>query len=846
MLLRWLDDMGKLQKRESSFQAGEISPRYFGRSEDDVYQKGLAVAENVLIDKRGGAFRRRGLEHFGQVDGNNARAFSLQVSRQRYYTLIAYYDIVLAQGKLLIIAAGASFLGDNLLLNGSFANAGDDWLVSNNPISSTASFVIGHVDLEPEPLNINHVLNPDFTFDGLGWTIRKSHVLSSVTFADGTVTLIPRPVGVEYAGVAQLLSVPTAAVQYRIIISGEFLGNFLDVKIGVTEGDGTYLDITLAMSDELLFTPAAAGFWITLDCINPNSAIVLDSVKIEEVTTNFVEISQEATVIALPTDEHTVVVAQQNTEKLIINIGTTQGAVDIASVISTDHEIIFPFVPNNATFFVTVRAESENTLTARVTFIGTATTSAAAGLGEFMDATWSEDQLDEIHMIESPTGRTLYFVHPNLQPQKLAYSHTSDTFTPLTNVTFSNPPAEWTDTNWPATGTHYEGRLWLAATPDQRQTMWGSVSGSDEDFSNVDDNLDPNAPTDATRVTITLREFGRIEWLLGTKNLLVGAENGEHIITSAGGVITWNDFHVEQQSSFGSNNMRGVQVGEKIFYLTPDGRKLRAMAYEFNENNWLSQDLTYISEHVTAPIAIHSCWAQHPDNLFVLVMEDGTLAIMTYARTAGTIAWTRHQIAGMDIKDVSTGRDSGISEIVVVGQRTPGKIDIELNSGGREYLDSYVGVFDAGGTDTITGLDHLEGLEVRSLVDGAVEPLQLVIGGQITTQRTGNQLYAGLDYTSKIKTLPPDVQKSQIRSWKKRWNQVYALMLDSKMPIINGVRPPDRTPSTPMDTVEPNASKHFKTVSLGWDDFGQVTIEENLPVAMNVLSIYGEMGVENL
>ncbi len=159
----------------------------------------------------------------------------------------------------------------------------------------------------------------------------------------------------------------------------------------------------------------------------------------------------------------------------------------------------------------------------------------------------------------------------------------------------------------------------------------------------------------------------------------------------------------------------------------------------------------------------------------------------------------------------------------------------------RGYVDSGIGIYDEAGTNVITGLDHLEGLEVQVVVDGAVDPPKTVTGGQITTDRTGNSLYAGIGFTSRIKTVPPDVPQSQIRSWSKRWNKVWALFYDSNVPIINGTRPPDRTPSTPMDTVEPTRTGHVKTVNLGWDDFGQITIEENLPVAMNILSIYGEM-----
>lgn len=94
--------------------------------------------------------------------------------------------------------------------------------------------------------------------------------------------------------------------------------------------------------------------------------------------------------------------------------------------------------------------------------------------------------------------------------------------------------------------------------------------------------------------------------------------------------------------------------------------------------------------------------------------------------------------------------------------------------------------------------------------------------------------------------MPPDVPQDSIRSWTKRWNKIWALMHLSAPPIINGVRPPDRSPSTPMDTPEPLSSGQYQAVGLGWDQNGQITIEENLPVAMNVLAIYGELARESL
>ena len=834
--------MPKQQRKHLSFQGGEISPRFFGRSDTDIYKKGLAVAENVIIDKRGGAFKRRGLEHVGQIDANKARLFVIQVSRTRYYTVIIFFDLILAKGQILIIAPGASIVGDNLLLNSNFSSGGLNWNTIVVPNSSQVLFTAGEALLRPEQNNIELIVNGNFQQEGLGWIVRELPAASAVTFNVGSVTLVPRGQVGDIAGIAQEVGTNSPGEAHTVKLEGNLAANEVRLQIGTAEDDGTYLDVQineLGLGGEITFIPLASPFFITVDCIGPDIFALLTDVSVTEVITKTAAISQLATVTAAITDTHVVIVGQAGVERLHILIGTTEGAGDIAEFDSASHEIIVTFVPNNATYWVTVLADGDEIVDAKLNFVGTAEESVSVGLGILMDAPWTESQLDELHFVPVPSGKVLYMTHPNVPVQKLIYDHGTDTFVPLEEVVFVSPPSQWTGTNHPATGAHFQGRLWLAGTPSEQQTVWGSVSASPEDFT-------VTADDDSSSIEFTLQEFGRIEWMLGTKNLLIGAENGEHIVDSEGSVIIPSDFKIQQQSSYGSSNMQGIQVGEKVFYLTPDGRKLRAMAYEWQEDNWLSQDLTFVSEHVTIPVGKFRTWAQNPDALFILVLADGTLAVLTYDRTAETVAWTRLIVTEMNVLDLATGRANGVNEIVLAGQRTPGKVDLETNSGQKEFLDSYSTVFDAGGTNVITGLDHLEGKTVRPVVDGAVNPLVVVTGGQVITQDTGIRLSAGLPYTGKIVTLPPDVPDSQIRSWKKRWNKVWALMFDSKQPIINGIRPPDRTPSTPMDTVEPNVSTHYKTVNLHWDDFGQITIEEDLPVPMNVLAIYGEMGAESV
>ena len=702
--------MQKDYRKEISFQAGEISPRFYGRSETEFYQKGLAEATNVFVERRGGIFRRGGLLHIGAFDGNDARVFTKQINRFRFDT------ILIREGELVVIAPGAGFLSPNLIANANFNNGSASWSVTVDPIDE-----------------------------------------SRVVFGNGFCRLLPE-----------------------------------------------------------------------VDSVVPQA-------------TDFAQIAQQCTVTGSQTEDHFLVINQATNSPYHVLIGTTEGAGDILDTYGGETTENFTFVPNSGTYWVSIRAEGVLSEENIITFVGSVTLANSGGVGLNMPAPWTEDQLPLIHVVEEPDGEGLYFFHPNVQPQKLVYDFGTDIYTTLAPVSFTSAPGGWSGDNWPATGAIFQGRLWVGGTPNKPQSFYASVSGSPEDFTFT-------GGQDSSSFTLTLQKFGRIKWMLGTKVMVIGTENGEHVVTSEGPVITQTDFDIEQQSAYGSNDMQALQVGEKVFYTTPDGRRIQSMAYEWQENNWLSQDLMFASEHLSAGVIEQRAWAQNPNSAMLFTLESGDLIILTYDRTSETVGWTFNRFDGFEVADIGVGTINGTSRLVLVGQRTTGKMDIEVSGPNSVYLDSYNEQYYEPAQTVLDGLDHLEGQTVQVLVDGAVEPSKVVTGGQITTERAGNRIAAGIQIKSKVVTLAPDVPGGQdsIRSWVKRWNKVWALLFDSAAPIINGVRPPDRSPSTPMDTPEPFRSGHFKTVSLGHDEFGQITIEEDLPVPMNLLAIYGEMGRDTL
>ena len=332
--------------------------------------------------------------------------------------------------------------------------------------------------------------------------------------------------------------------------------------------------------------------------------------------------------------------------------------------------------------------------------------------------------------------------------------------------------------------------------------------------------------------------------MIGTKNLLIGTVNGEHVVSSEAGVITPTDISINQQSAYGSKHVQPVQVGDQVMYVSLDGTKVRALQYEWSADNWLSKDLTFFSEHITKSIIREMSWAPNPSNLLACTLLDGTMAWLSYERGENVWGWHRHDTQG-DFKDSVSGSFLGFSFLVVGVQRVDGQIYLEtIIPNNQSHMDSWheqenqlTPFF------TVTELDHLEGFTVQVLADGAVHPERVVSGGEITLESLTNHAIVGLKFIPKLTSLPLESGSPTGSSlaYLKRYNRLIIGLLDSALPLINGVRAPDRSPSTPMDTIEPNRTGQVDAYQLGWSEGVIVTIEQDLPLALTVLYIGGEL-----
>ncbi len=465
---------------------------------------------------------------------------------------------------------------------------------------------------------------------------------------------------------------------------------------------------------------------------------------------------------------------------------------------------------------------------------------------------WDATQVPLIQHDSPPEATALYIVSPEVAPQELVYDGTLGVGSrwSLAAITFVGAPAAWTGTNWPSVIAFFQGRQWLASTADEEQTLWASKSATYKDFT--------VGALPADGLEFTLAKRGKIEWLAATKNLLAGTVNGEHVITSFGGVIIPNDIQVSQQSSYGSSDNQALLIGNVVVYVSPDGRKLRDVGYVWEENSWQSRDVTFLSEHITGDGQAISqiAWAQHPDNVLWCVTDAGDMVGCTYEKGFDVIGWHKHTTQGTFVSAVAA-EALGTSSLCVSVIRQAGDIFFEIMDS-VNYLDSSLEVTPVGKTITAA---HLANSTVQVTVGGAVHPDVVLDGSGVGTLdflpdparpvvagQPANVVVVGLGFTTQIQTLPLDYTPEEPGTsahFMKRWNKIFVRVADSAQPKVGKIgmneRPPERDPATAMGLPQPAITQDVQVLSLGWDRFSQVYIEQDLPVALTVTGIFGEL-----
>jgi len=298
---------------------------------------------------------------------------------------------------------------------------------------------------------------------------------------------------------------------------------------------------------------------------------------------------------------------------------------------------------------------------------------------------------------------------------------------------------------WPVSAAFHQDRLVIGGSRDLPNRLWLSRSA---DLWNFD--LGTGLDDEAIEFGILSDQINAIRAVFSGRHLQVFTSGAEWMVT--GDPLTPSSIQLTRQTRIGSCTQRWLPpriVDGATLFVSRNGREVCEFLYTITEEAYLATDLALLARHL-----VHGPRDLDFDperRLLLVVMDDGTVGVLTLYRSEEVTAWTQLVTAG----EVHSVAVVGETVYVLVKRNTRWNI---------EYLDDDLALdaAEAGASDsaraTWAGLDHLEGQAVTVIADDLVRAeTPTVQAGKIVLEPPATKVVVGLRFTHVIEPLPPNL-----------------------------------------------------------------------------------------
>lgn len=350
----------------------------------------------------------------------------------------------------------------------------------------------------------------------------------------------------------------------------------------------------------------------------------------------------------------------------------------------------------------------------------------------------------------------------------------------------------------------------------------------------------PNGRNDADGVR---RNAGR-EWNIGTLN---------------SDVLTPDSISVSPQSYIGASNVQPVVVNNSLIYAASRGGHIRELAYNWQAGGYVTGDLSLRCPHLFDWREVRDlALGKSPYPVIWAVSDNGTLLGCTYIPEQQVGAWHKHDTDGAfeSCACVAEGADDVLYCVV---RRNINNQDVRYIERMRPRrftsLDDAFFVdcglsYNGEATDTLKGLQHLEGKTVSILADGAVMPPQVVKDGTVSLPVEAVKIHVGLPIGADAQTLPLTAAvdhaygQGRTKNINKIWLRVYrtsgifAGQSDTELVEYKQRRtePPGSPPQTKSEQIE-------IVLRAQWNADAQIFVRQIHPLPLTLLSMAAEVAI---
>jgi hypothetical protein len=350
------------------------------------------------------------------------------------------------------------------------------------------------------------------------------------------------------------------------------------------------------------------------------------------------------------------------------------------------------------------------------------------------------------------------------------------TFSP-TGATATAVASALSGTN-PAVPGLFQQRLVLASTANLPQTFWMSEPGL---YYNFNTSMISN-PKDSIEGTLVSGVLNTIKaFVPASAGLLVLTDKASWVVNggAAYAAISPATINATAQSYIGANDVPPIVANYDVLYVQSKGSGVYDLAFNIYVSVFTGTDISIISSHLFFGHQILQwAWANFPFYVAWAIRDDGVMLSLTYIKEQDFIAWAQHNTQG-SFNSVAAVTESTVSAgnvdaIYVVVQRT-------VNGNVVQYIERMAdrvyptGVKSAWAVDsgqqfsgspatTFQGAEHLAGLTVTGLADGAIiPPFTMPVSGIFTLGVAASLVTVGLGFTCNLQTLAIDIGEPSIQ-----------------------------------------------------------------------------------
>jgi len=201
-----------------------------------------------------------------------------------------------------------------------------------------------------------------------------------------------------------------------------------------------------------------------------------------------------------------------------------------------------------------------------------------------------------------------------------------------------------TGTNYPAAVGGHEQRLFLASTETNRQTVWGSQTGNELDFTYTL----PVQDTNRLKFTLDSNQAQTVRHIIGMRDLILLTLSGEFRVRAADdGALAPSTIFARQEGYDGANSAQPAAISNHVVYCAARGGHVRKLAYEARRAAFESLSVSLRAPHLFDDFTVLDFGVgKAPFPCVWACSSGGKLLGMTFVPEEQVEGWHQHETAG--------------------------------------------------------------------------------------------------------------------------------------------------------------------------------------------------------